>query len=196
MRKCCMFFRTPTNSDALKKYTSLVLMLDCKTRWSSLAKAIERFLEIKAEIAHALVDLKMPAMVTEDEIKILEQVLNALKPVETAVTQLSSQDCNLLSADIILSEMIESLDKLADSDIKNRLKDNLITRINQRRTKFSDVLAYLFQNYIPLDTNLFYSPIDVSEISRIFGEMYPISNEPVIFESNFNLVSSFKYIKQ
>lgn len=67
VRKIVKFFRrSPTqNDDVLQKNVKqdkgkeLSLILDCRTRWSSLLSMLSRFLELRCSIQKSLIDLKM-----------------------------------------------------------------------------------------------------------------------------------------
>ncbi|KAJ8705018.1 hypothetical protein PYW08_012338 [Mythimna loreyi] len=79
VRKVAKLFRkSPTKQAVLKKYVEedfhkeLKLITDCKTRWSSLADMLERFLKIKICVRKALIDVGSGIDFTESEYTTLE----------------------------------------------------------------------------------------------------------------------------
>ena len=99
-----LFRKSPTKNDILQGYVKeirngkeLKLILDCKTRVSSLLTMIERFLELKKPLSKALIDVSCSITIYEHEWEMLDDIHKCLKPVEIAVASLCSRDstgCN------------------------------------------------------------------------------------------------------
>jgi len=145
----CLFKHSPTkNDDVLQKYvkaehdTELSVILDCKTRWSSLFSMLERFLKLQGPIRKALIDLKSSIVFSDIEFTQIENVVRALETVKLTVDCLCRRDANLLTAEAALQFMINKLHGL-NSSVSGDLAAALSSRIKQRRTQLSGVLRYL-----------------------------------------------------
>ncbi|KAH9629866.1 hypothetical protein HF086_006550, partial [Spodoptera exigua] len=107
VRKVVKLFRkSATKNDVmLQKYVKekfgwdLCVILDCKTRWSSLCNMIDRFLELYECIQKALLDLKSDIRFTDEEITSLTQLKDLLETVKGVVEVLCLEDATLLTAD-------------------------------------------------------------------------------------------------
>jgi hAT family C-terminal dimerisation region len=144
-----LFRRSPTkNDDLLQKYVAqehnrnLELILDVKTRWSSLYEMLARFGELQNCVRKALIDLKSDIQFDDEEIALLGEITNALHPIKLAVEKLCSRDMNLYTADITLNFMLDEL-SAQNSPLSNALKIKMVERIKQRRTTNSDLFQYL-----------------------------------------------------
>lgn len=99
------FTRSPVKNDILQSYVKSdfkcerELKLDSKTRWNSLVDMLERFYEIRKSIQKALIDVRdiaTPAKkavvdsleIDEQEIRVISEKTDALKPVKAAVEAL------------------------------------------------------------------------------------------------------------
>lgn len=145
----CLFKHSPTkNDDVLQKYVKaehgkeLSVILDCKTRWSSLFTMLERFQKLQSPIRKALIDLKSPIVFSDIEFTQIENVVRALETVKLTVDALCRRDANLLTAEAALKFMITKLRSL-ESSVSRDLAAALSIRISQRRTQLSGVLRYL-----------------------------------------------------
>nr|CAI5863532.1 unnamed protein product [Callosobruchus analis] len=129
-----LFRRSPLKNNVLQNYVKdkhskeLNLILDCKTRWSSLAQMLQRFIFVKDCIKKAMIDLSMPMNLSDYDFEVLEQVSNCLEPIRLTVLALCRCDANLYTADASFNR-----------DLQTALKH----RINERRTLASSVLSYL-----------------------------------------------------
>ena len=130
----------------------LQLQLDCKTRWNSLIVMIERFLKVKDCINKALVDLGMKEY-KQENILVLEDILNILRPIEIAVKQLSRDDANILTSEGIFKFVFEKM-KNTNSSLGYEMLHSLRTRIDARRNKkLISLLCYLQNGNIPTTTD-------------------------------------------
>ncbi len=121
VRKIVLLFRrSPLKNDLLmevcqKEYgKSLVLLRDTRTRWNSMLKMLQRFLEIRAAVAKALVDLKQVDLFPEEEeLEKLQELVNALEVLESGSVALGRQDMDLKQAEIVFNFMLSNLQQQA-----------------------------------------------------------------------------------
>ncbi|GBP38310.1 hypothetical protein EVAR_29254_1 [Eumeta japonica] len=96
LRKCVKLFKnSPTKNDMLQIYIqqefgkTIQLVLDCKTRWSSLCNMISTYNSVKQCVAKTLVDLSLSSnpeyFFTDEEHAVLIDLENTLQPVKLAV---------------------------------------------------------------------------------------------------------------
>lgn len=169
-----LFRRSPTkNDDVLQKYVKmefggkeLNLVLDSRTRWSSLINMFERFYELRTCVQKSLIDLKLDSsnyMFTENEFKILEEIIAVLLPVKLAVEALCRRTANLLTADATFEFMFANLSK-CDTLFAREFSTSLLNRVKQRRTSLSSLLQYLQNRYVVVENN---------EDSSLAKELFP-----------------------
>jgi hypothetical protein len=145
-----IFCRSPVNNDTLQKYTKqdlgkeLLLIIDCKTRWSSLLAMLQQFLVLKLVVPKALIDHAQSSLfMTESELSLVTKLVEALEIVECGVRALCQRDMTLASADQIFEFMIRKL-SAQNSDFAARLSIAVETRIMERRqVGLSTLQAYL-----------------------------------------------------
>jgi hypothetical protein len=150
VRKVVKFFRrSPTqNDDVLQKYVKqdhgkeLSLILDCRTRWSSLLAMLSRFLELRNSIQKSLIDLKMSAQIADADFQVVGELVSTLEPVALAVQALSNRNTNLISAEAAIHFCIVQLQKRS-SELAKTMADTLLSRMKQRCTLHSGILHYL-----------------------------------------------------
>ncbi|KAL0895021.1 hypothetical protein ABMA27_013490 [Loxostege sticticalis] len=143
--------KSPVKNDLLQQYIKaefgkeLQLILDCRTRWSSLASMLSRFNEVKHCISKALIDLKLTSSsfsFTDEEYMTLTHIEQALEPVKLAVNVLCREDATLITAETTLRFMINKLN-LQNTRLSQELVVSLSRRIKERRTSITAVLLYL-----------------------------------------------------
>lgn len=106
-----LFKRSPTKNSILQKYVfeehnkEICLELDIVTRWNSMVPMLEKFLLLSNSIKKSLIDLKMDDLWVEDNIKVLKNLIDILKPIKLAVEALCRRNTNLLTADVIVNEL-------------------------------------------------------------------------------------------
>lgn len=134
-----IFKNSPTKNDAtLQKYVQaefgkeLQLLLDCKTRWSSLSIMLERFLKLKSCVQKALIDVKSAITFSDIEMLCLENLHTCLDMIKTTVEVLCRRDATILTADTAFKFLIKSLDS-QDTISAKQLANSLKTRIKERR---------------------------------------------------------------
>jgi hypothetical protein len=148
------FHKSPTNNKILQDYVKaafgreLQLILDCKTRWSSMWAMMERFVQLKSCVMKATIDLKMSTSFSDADWKASSEIVSALEPLKLAVDTLCRQDANLLTADTALSFAVNSLSSQT-TELAEKLLEALCRRIAQRRK--GDLLGILSYLHNPAD---------------------------------------------
>ena len=145
-----LFRRSSTKNDSiLQKYVKKEfgkernLILDSPTRWNTMLSMLERFSELKNCVRKRLIDITSDITFTESDFELLSNTILALQPIKIAVDALCCENVNLFTAGVTLKFMLNEL-ATQNTILRNRLKEELIIRIKERRTVYSDILAYLF----------------------------------------------------
>ncbi|CAH0560643.1 unnamed protein product [Brassicogethes aeneus] len=140
-----MFRKSPTKNYLLQKQIrndhgkELKLIIDCKTRWSSMLDMLDRFNFLKNSIKKTLIDLNMLPILEWQTIK---SVVKVLQPIKLIVEALCRCDIDLYKADVALKFMLKELSKIK-IPLSTDLQDSLRKRIKQRRTIYSDIVSFL-----------------------------------------------------
>lgn len=144
-----VFKKSATKNDVmLQKYVKekfghdMCVILDCKTRWSSLFSMIERFLVLHDCLQKALLDLKSDIRFTDDEITSLKQLKEALESVKGVVEVLCQENATLLTADTAFKCLFRKLSS-CNSRLSCELLSALKKRIGERYLMIQGVLKYL-----------------------------------------------------
>lgn len=144
-----LFTKSPTkNDDYLQKYVKqaenkeLALVLDCKTRWSSMANMIERFNRLRPCVLKALIDLDSNISFLEEELQLLGSIQQSLTVVKMTVEALCRRDATLLTAHAALKFALKKLVK-QNTTLATKLADSMRRRMLQRRTPLTSMLQYL-----------------------------------------------------
>ena len=103
---------------------------------------LERFSELKHCVRKSLIDITSDITFTESDFELFSNTILALQPIKVAVDALCCENVNLFTADVTFKFMLNEL-VTQNTILINRLKE-LIIRIKERRTVYSDILAYLF----------------------------------------------------
>lgn len=142
------FRRSPTkNDEILQKYVieqygkDFPLVLDCKTRWSSLLAMLERFYKLHTCVQKSLIDLKSKVTFSDEEIEMIRTLIEILLPVKLAVEALCREDATLLTASTTLQFMLANIG--SGTLLHERMKKALKRRISERLTNLSNVVQYL-----------------------------------------------------
>lgn len=152
VRKVVKIFRkSPTKNACLQKYVQqdlgkdYGLILDCKTRWSSLFEMLERFNVLKSCISKALIDVGSNIRFSDEEWANMKELLLSLQPLKLGVEVLCRRDSTLLTADTTLRFILEKLDNQQGSQcrVSVDLATALRKRIKERRTDLSGIVLYL-----------------------------------------------------
>ncbi|XP_061720920.1 uncharacterized protein LOC133527772 [Cydia pomonella] len=147
--------KSPTKSDILYRNAedekkNVHLILDCKTRWSSLADMVTRFILLKQSILKSLIDIKSQITFSEDEFQQLNEIADSLNMIKTTVESICQRDANLLTAEIAMKFMIQKL-----SENHNQLSMKLVKALKERiaERRLSDVSGTL--KYLHNPTNFY-----------------------------------------
>ncbi|XP_013185171.1 uncharacterized protein LOC132903749 isoform X1 [Amyelois transitella] len=144
--------KSSLKNEAIQKYVvaeygkELNLILDCKTRWSSLSDMIERFLKLRSAITKGFLDLDIVVPVNEEAVAVLKALHESLHVVKITVESLCQRDADLMTADTALKFMLKSLDSNQNGNISKNLAQSLRNRIKERRLPIASVLVYLYDS--------------------------------------------------
>ena len=161
MRRIIRFFRkSSVRTEILLKHVKakegkpLRLLLDVKTRWSSLVTSINRFVRLIDSVNVSLEELGLEPY-TECHLNILKEIVMILEPVKVGVNELSKQGTNLLMAEATLIYIFHQL-KSINSPLSLEFQKSLKTRIDQRRNKdLVSVLMLLHHGVYPKANDYF-----------------------------------------
>ena len=178
------FTKLPKLSNSLAQKTSKRVIIDVKTRWNSLLHIIRRFVELRTDINKVLVEENIDIILSNNQIGIMIGLVEILGPVEKAVLQLSSKDCNLVTADLILEKMFNEILLVDDSPIKTDIVNSLMSRIVERRTIASDILFFFQKEQLGNPLNRFYK--EPNNLNRYFSNSIDSTIDPAedIIEGN------------
>jgi hypothetical protein len=180
VRKIVRVFRqSPVKNDTLQKYAKqdldkeLTLLIDSKTRWSSLLAMLQRFLKMKVVVPKALIDHGQSALFLSDpELSLISELVEALEIVECGTRALCRRDATLSSGDLIFEFMIQKLNGL-ESQFAVQLGNAVQTRIEERRLPGLAELQGYLENPVFLDSivetgaKLFYpGRNDIAKLAR------------------------------
>ena len=112
------FKKSALLTNFLEKETGKKLHLDVKTRWSSLCTMIESYIKIKDHVKMALIKANEKITLTPTMDNNLQTILNILRPIESAINELSKKDANIITADIVLTKMLNNIESCLDSQLK------------------------------------------------------------------------------
>lgn len=146
-----MFKNSPKKNEILQGYVKaefkneIGLLLDVKTRWSSLVKMLRRFYDLRNCIKKALIDIDPKTSIDESEVEQISDIVCSLEPIQAAVEALCRRDANLITADATLIFTLKTL-REQNTQISMALFQALSQRIQERRTDNSSVLQFLHTN--------------------------------------------------
>jgi hypothetical protein len=129
MRRIIKFFKkSAIRKETLLKHVqkktgkSLNLLLDVKTRWSSLSVAIDRFILLIEPVNKTMEELGADKFPPE-YLLCLKQMHDVLEPAKLAVNELSKDSCNLIVAEATVQYVVNSLEEL-NTEISRQFLDN------------------------------------------------------------------------
>jgi hypothetical protein len=155
-----LFLKSPVKNDLLQKYAvqdlekQLILIIDCKTRWSFLLAMLKRFLTMKVVVQKALIDLnKSSIFPSETDLTTVADLVGALDVVECGTAELWAlcrRDATLASADQIFEYMLQAL-KAQKTQVSKTLFKSVEERIGERRLACLSTLQAYLENSLFLD---------------------------------------------
>jgi hypothetical protein len=110
-----------------ERIMEVTLILDCKTRWNSMIAMLDSFFKVKDALISSqelFSDLRVPS---EREIRSLEDLVDALRPVEMLTKRLCEANFDVLKADIVFKTCFSALQRL-NSAVADALLKALQTR--------------------------------------------------------------------
>lgn len=144
-----IFKKSPTKNDIyLQKYIEeehgkrLELILDCKTRWSSLFNMLERIYNLRLCVSKALIDIKSEIHFSDEEWSKIYDLKMCLEPVKLGLEVICRRESTLITAETTFRFILEKLDKQS-TVLSTNLATALRERIGQRRTNVTGTLLYL-----------------------------------------------------
>ena len=163
MRKIITFFRKSSiRADKLRRHLKAdgkrinTLPRECKTRWNSLLNAAKRFVECRSQIETVLRELKRANLFpSPQEMALLEDLVEALEPMQEVIKTFSRQDLNIGEIDLITDYTLKKLNALElekDNQFAGELFNAFKKRILERRQEDIYGLISMLQspeNYPP-----------------------------------------------
>ena len=141
VRKIARYFhKSPVSNDKLRVCVKqdhgkeLVLILDCRTRWNSLADMLDRYIVLHRPVTKTLIDINPALIITNEQLALIKQLSSCLKPVRIGVESLCKRDTTLIKADGIFIFMMDQLSK-QETPLSLEMRDAIETRFTQRRQK-------------------------------------------------------------
>ena len=107
------FKRSPLKNEILQNYAKekhpngLQLILDCKTRWSTLLYMFERFVKLKIPVQKALLDLNADTQLSDADFTRISLIVQALDPIRIAVEALCRRDANFITAEATIKFLLD-----------------------------------------------------------------------------------------
>ncbi len=122
----------------------LILLIDTRTRWSSLFAMVERFLRVKTSILKSSLDIPdFPETFKPSEWRLLQDLKDTLEPIKLGIEALSKDDATLLSAEGIFRFIFQKLEE-NPSDLAGELLRGVKEVTRKRKvTKAASLLKYL-----------------------------------------------------
>ena len=171
------FKRSPLKNETLQKYVrethpiGLNLILDCKTRWSSLLDMISRIIQLKLPVQKALLDLGESVDLSDHDFIKIELIAKALMPIKIAVEALCRRDTNLITAEATIKFLLNEL-SISASYFNNQILEAIDKRIIQERyIDASVVIQHLHNPQAQIEKKVTIITDFVENYFQEFGEM-------------------------
>ena len=157
-----------------------VLFLDYKTRWNSLLKMLRCFYELRKEIKVTMAQLEQEFEFSDDELKKINELCEALAPMEMAVDYFCKHKADLLLAENVIMFTLKKLRDL-DTKISNVLPEKFQIWVQERQNpELIHLLKYLrYSNYLDEYQDHFGNKISKTKIAALaislLKRLYPQS---------------------
>ena len=192
-----IFKRSPLKNEILQRYVKeiypngLNVILDCKTRWSSLVNMLERIIQIKLPIQKALLDLGYEDInIRDQEIEVISSIVEAINPIKIALEAICRRDANLITAEATVKFLLDEMNK-SHSNYYSRIQEAINQRIVQERyTKTSvssNIFTILLHDLKKAVVNAFCTEL----LSRILGKG---DNEEILIDEALSTSDMFEDI--
>ena len=125
------------------------LVLDVKTRWSSLCVMLDTFLKVFTQIMKAQIDitsmknLKDKAINFSDEEQlVIGNMCDVLDIIKAGVDAIGRAESDLKTAELVVKFNIVKLSKIKDNPVAKAMLQAFKKRYNDRRNELSDISMY------------------------------------------------------
>lgn len=150
VRNIVKYFRkSPVRNDALKSRIKediqkvKNLILDSRTRWSSLNKMLTRYYEVREPITYILHVLnKNELAISTEEQQTIHSIISALTPIEQCVNSLCRKECTLYEAHLSIEVALDELNE-SNTELAVELHNLIIQKLSSRFSKIYFVQLYL-----------------------------------------------------
>ncbi|KAL0850731.1 hypothetical protein ABMA28_006673 [Loxostege sticticalis] len=186
-----IFNKSPTkNDDILQKYVKADfgkeyhLIIDIKTRWSSIADMLARFLKLKTCVTKSLLDINSKISFSEEEWDQLHDIHEVLDVIKTIVESLCRRDASLLTADVAVKYALKKFTEM-NSLLSNKMAMHLKQRYSERRLIEAATLTYLtnpckyFEDARTDDVSIFIRPTSSEMCDNIIKLLNLSSDETI-----------------
>ncbi|KAH9398880.1 hypothetical protein TYRP_018265 [Tyrophagus putrescentiae] len=150
VRNIVKYFRkSPVRNDALKSRIKediqkvKNLILDSRTRWSSLNKMLTRYYKVREPITYILHVLnKNELAISTEEQQTIHSIISALTPIEQCVNSLCRKECTLYEAHLSIEVALDELNE-SNTELAVELHNLIIQKLSSRFSKIYFVQLYL-----------------------------------------------------
>ena len=110
-----LFKRSPLKNEILQTYVKekhpngLQLILDSRTRWSTLLNMLERIVKLRIPVHKALLDLNIDIKLNNEEFQQINNIVQALYPIKLAVEALCRREENLITAEATIKFLFDEI---------------------------------------------------------------------------------------
>ena len=181
-----IFKKSPVKMDSLRdslaadpEITVTSLILDCKTRWSSMSDMIERYLVLAPHVHKLMLkEFNEPDLVlSKTEMTLLQNAFDALRAVKWASEMLCSQTVDLAGSDAIIRFLENRLTELS-CPIADGLLESLQVRYHDRKnSQLLGVVKFLENPNQPKDVQKQYKLPSRTSVAEFLKEehsrLYP-----------------------
>ena len=169
-----LFKRSPLKNEILQTYVKekhpngLQLILDCRTRWSTLLNMLERIVKLRIPIHKALLDLDIDIKLNDEEFHHINNIVQALDPIKLAVEELCRREANLITAEATIKFLFEEIQTYPATEYNIRIIDAINQRsVQERYIEASVIMAYLHNPMAKLEKKGIVRTFCYSLLSRV-----------------------------
>lgn len=155
-----MFRRSPVRNDELQHYVKiehnkeLKLILDCKTRWSSLAAMLERFYLLRNCLRYYLSTISSEYSFSQEEFALIKSITEALSSVAKCVKAICRTDCSSYEAHLAIEVVLDEL-AAQKTELSTDLASRIVNRVQDRISDFYYLQVYLEDKKLALKPKYF-----------------------------------------
>ena len=153
------FKRSPLKNEILQTYVKekhpngLQLILDCRTRWSTLLKMLERIVKLRIPVHKALLDLNIDIKLNDEEFQQINNIVQALDPIKLAVEALCKREANLITAEATIKFLFDEIETYPDTEYNTYYNYwcNYSEECSRTLHRASSITAYLHKSMAKLE---------------------------------------------